>query len=93
MRPVLAPAQLAGQLHALRLAARERGRALAQPDVAQADVDQGQEQAVEPRVRVEHGWASATVMSRTSAMRAAVVEDLERLAVVAAGRGTPRSCT
>ena len=36
----LALAQFAGQLHALRLAAGERGGALAQVHVAEADIDQ-----------------------------------------------------
>ena len=38
--PGVALAKLQRQLHALRLAARQRGRALAQLDVAQADVEQ-----------------------------------------------------
>ena len=55
--PGRAPAQLAGQLHPLRLAARERRRRLAQADVAQADVDQGLHVAGDGRLALEEARA------------------------------------
>ncbi len=51
----LALAQLAGQLHALRFAAGERGRALAQVHVAEADVDQRLQLLLELRHVGQHG--------------------------------------
>ena len=79
----VALAQFQRQLHALRLAAAERGGGLAQTDVAQAHVQQGLQLArqgghgAEEAVSVFHG--------QFQHLRdvAALVEDLQRFAVVA----------
>ena len=79
----VALAQLQPQLDALRLAAGQRGGALPQADVAQAHVQQGLELArnrrhgAEEAVRVLHRHVQHLVDV------AALVEDLQRLAVVA----------
>ena len=74
--------QLLGELDALRLAARERGRRLAQVDVAQAHVVQGLELVLDLRdVRKEgQGFRDRHVEHVADGL--AVVGDLERLAVV-----------
>ena len=83
MRPVARRRQLGGQLDALRLAARERGRRLAEADVAEPDVVQRLEllligghrlEEVE-RLRHRHLEHLGDVL--------ALVAHLERLAVVA----------
>ena len=53
MRPVERFDELARELHALRLAARQRGRGLAEGDVAEAHVGQGLEGAADLRVVLE----------------------------------------
>ena len=82
--PGVALRQLGRELHALRLAAGERRRALAEVDVAEPDVVQ--------RLRASGGCAagsrrrrsaSSTVSSSTSAMLMPAEAHLERLAVVA----------
>ena len=81
--PGVALGQLERELHALRLAAGERGRRLAERDVAEADVEQRRELArdrghrLEERVRLldRHREHFVDVL--------ALVADLERLAVVA----------
>ena len=47
--PGVGPGQLGGQLHALGLAAGERGRGLAEREVAQPDVVQGLQDPADPR--------------------------------------------
>ncbi len=53
MRPVARLAQLLRELDALRLAARERGRLLADMDVVEADAAQEREHVAHPRHRLE----------------------------------------
>jgi hypothetical protein len=60
--------QFGGELDALRLAAGQGGRGLAQPDVAQAHVDQRLEVPVDRGHRREELRASSIGMSRTSAI-------------------------
>ena len=60
--------QLGGELDALRLAARERGRGLAEADVAQADVVQRLQASAIVGTFSKNSSASSTVMSSTSAM-------------------------
>ena len=80
--PRIALGQLAGQLHALRLAPRERRRALAEVDVGETHVHQGLQLAGEDRHGVEelagllHGHLEHLVDVP------ALVADIERLAVV-----------
>jgi hypothetical protein len=65
--PGVALAQLQRQLHALRLAARQRGGALAQADVAQAHVEQRLQLARDGAGTArEEACASSTVRSSTS---------------------------
>ena len=80
----LAPGQLAGQLHALRLPAGERGRALPQAEVAQAHVHEGAQEAVQAGVRHQHGLRLRHREVQDVGHCAALVQDLEGLAVVAA---------
>ena len=65
VRPTL---QLGRELDALRLAAREGRRALAEPHVAEADIDEGLQVAVDRRDRLEELGRLAIGMSSTSAM-------------------------
>ena len=78
-------AQLLGELDALRLAARERGRRLAELDVAEARRRCRVSQLVadRPARASKNSSASSTVMSSTSAIDLPLVADLQRLAVVA----------
>ena len=84
MRPVARSRQLLGELDALRLAARQRRRLLADLDVAEADLA-----SASPACRAPTGTAaknstpSSTVMSRTSAIDLPLNVHLQRLAVVA----------
>ncbi len=55
MRPVWRLREFARQLHALRFAAGERGRALAEVDVAEADIDQRLQLLAHLRHVGEHG--------------------------------------
>ena len=75
--------QLLRKLHALRLAARERGGALAQVDVAQPHVMQGLQLVLDARDVGEEG--QGLVHGHVQHVRdgLAVVGDLERLPVVA----------
>ena len=83
MRPVSRLRQLERQLDALRLAAGQRRRALAEADVAEADVEQRLQLARD----VRHGAEVAVrVLDRQVEHVGdvlALVEDLQRLAVVA----------
>ena len=64
-----APRQLGGELDALRLAAAQRGRRLAEPDVAEADVHQRLQLGADLRAPPGRPRsASSTVISSTSAM-------------------------
>src|SRR5258707_9133623 len=80
----LAPAQLPGELHALGFSTLDRGRALPEADVAEPHVDEGEEQAVEPWVRLEHGLGLRYRHVEQVGDATASVEDLQGLAVVAA---------
>ena len=63
------PRELGRELDALRLAARQRRRRLAEVDVAEADVDERLELGADVRARAEkNSSASSIVISRTSAM-------------------------
>ena len=83
MRPVSRRRQFLGQLHALRLAARQRGRRLAELDVAQADVDQRLQLARQRRHRLEQLQRVLDGHLQHVVDVVALVEDLQRLAVVA----------
>ena len=71
------------QLHALRFAAGQRGRRLAELDVAQADVDQRLELARDRRHRLEQLQRVLDRHLQHVVDAVALVEDLQRLAVVA----------
>ena len=75
--------EFAGELHALRLAAGERRRALAQADVGKADVQQGVELALQHRHRVEEraGLLDGHVQHFVDVL--ALVAHFQGLAVVA----------
>ena len=75
--------ELERELHALRLAARERGRALAELDVAEAHVEQRLELARDRRHRVEEFVRLLHRHLQHLVDVLALVADLERLAVVA----------
>jgi hypothetical protein len=60
--------QLGGQLDALRLAARQLGGRLAQPQVAQADGAQQAQRALDRGSASKKACASSTVRPSTSAM-------------------------
>ena len=64
----LALLQLTGELHALGLAAGERGRRLAQADVAEAHVEERLQLALDAGMFSKKCRASSTVMSSTSEM-------------------------
>ena len=68
MCPVDRRLQLRGQLHPLRLATGQGGCRLAQPDVAQAHVDQGLQMAGDGRYGAKNPSASSHESSSTSAM-------------------------
>ena len=69
MRPVARLRQLLGELDALRLAARERGRLLADMDVVEADaVQQSPARRATRGTALKNSSASSTVMSSTSAI-------------------------
>src|SRR4029079_5174616 len=79
--------ELERELDALRLAARERRRALAEADVAEADVEESLQL---PRDRRHRAEERVRVFDRELEHLGdvpALVEDLERLAVVAAAGG------
>jgi hypothetical protein len=78
-----APAELAGQLDPLRLAARQGRRRLAQPDVAQADVDQRLHVAGDGRLLGEEGERLLAGQVEHVGDGLAPEGDLERVAVVA----------
>ena len=81
--PGRAAAQLAGQLHPLGLAARERGCRLAQAHVAQPDVDQCLHVTGDRRLALEEGQRLLTRHVEHVGDRLAPEGDLERVAVVA----------
>src|SRR5712691_11047492 len=81
--PGVALRELERQLHALRLAARERRRRLAQPHVAQADVDQRLQLSGDRRNRGEEAGRLAHGHLQHFVDVAALVAHLQRLAVVA----------
>jgi hypothetical protein len=81
--PGVALAELERQLHALRLAAGQRGRALAQADVAQAHVEQGLQLAGDGGHGAEEGVRVLDRHLQHLGDVAALVQDLQRLAVVA----------
>ena len=61
--------QLERELHALRLAAGERGGALPEPDVAEAHLEQRLRACLAiAGTAAKNSWASSTVMSSTSWM-------------------------
>ena len=68
MSLVARAAELGRDLQPLGLAARERGRRLAQPEVAEADVLQHAQPAGELGCAAKNSTASSTVMASTSAM-------------------------
>src|SRR5690606_1473038 len=75
--------QLGGELDALRLAAGERGRGLAEPDVAQPDVVERGQVALARRDRVEELQGLLDRHVEDLGDRLALVVDLQGLAVVA----------
>ncbi len=79
----VAARQLLGQLDALRLAAGQRGRALAQLDVAQAHVHQRFQLAGDRRHRLEQLQRILDGHFQHVVDVEALVEDLQRFAVVA----------
>ena len=83
MRAGLALGELAGQLHALRLAAGERGGRLAEMDVAEADIDQRLQLLPDLRDVVEHGQRVFDGEIEDVGDGVAVELDRERLLVVA----------
>ena len=76
-------AEFGRELHALRLAARERGRRLSELDVAEAHVAQALEHAPDLRVRLEEADRVLDRRLEDVGDRLAAVADLERLARVA----------
>ena len=87
-----APAQLRGELDALGLAAGQRGRGLAELDIAEPDVVQRLQRAARSAGCSRRSRsASSTLIARTSAIVLALVRDLERLAVVPRDRCRPRT--
>ena len=84
MRPVPRLRQLLRQLHALRLAARQRRRRLAELDVAEADVLQRAQLVGDGREVLEQRQRLIDRQLEDVGDRLAAVLDLERLAVVAA---------
>ena len=82
--PAARPLQLGGELDALRLAAAELGRRLAEPQVAEPDVAQRLEAARRrPARRRGTSAASSTVMAEHVGDVLVAVGDLEGLGVVA----------
>src|SRR5690606_8343967 len=75
--------ELLGELHALGLAARERGRRLAEADVAEADLEQRLQRPGDPRYRLEERGRLLDRLLEHVGDRVAAVADRERLAVVA----------
>ena len=84
MRPVPRLRQLLGELHALRLAARQRRRRLPELDVAEADVLQRPQLVGDRREVLEQRQRLIDGQLEHVGDRLAAVLDLERLAVVAA---------
>ena len=82
--PGVALAELLRELHALRLAAGQRGRVLAELDVAQAHIHQRLELARKRRHRLEEGQRVLDGHVEHFVDAATLVADLQRLAVVAA---------
>ena len=83
MRPVDRFCSSDGQLDPLRLAAREGRRRLAEPDVAEADVDEGPHVPGDRRDRREEVHRLLDRHVQDLGDRLALVVHLERLAVVA----------
>jgi hypothetical protein len=83
--------QLGGQLDALGLTTRERRRRLAEPDVAQAHVDERLQVPGDGRHRREELGGLLDRHVEHVGDRLALEVDLEGLAVVARSRGTPRT--
>ena len=83
VRPGVALRQLQRELDALRLAARQRRRRLAERDVAQAHVEQRRELARDRRHRLEERERLLDRHRQHFVDVLALVADLERLAVVA----------
>src|SRR5438270_40153 len=81
--PGVALRELERQLHALRLAARERRRRLAEPHIAQSDVDQRLQLSGDRRNRGEEARRLAHGQLQYFVDVAALVAHLQRLAVVA----------
>ena len=81
--PGVALRELERQLHALRLAARERRRRLAQPHIAQSDVDQRLQLPGDRRDRGEEAGRLAHGQLQHFVDVASLVAHLQRLAVVA----------
>ena len=79
----VASRQLLGQLHPLRFAAGQSGRALAELDVAQAHVDQGLELARDRRHRFEQLQRLLDGHLQHVVDAVALVQDVQGLAVVA----------
>ena len=75
--------QLGGELDALRLAAGQRRRRLAEPDVAQADLDERLQVAADRRDRLEELGGLLDRHVEDLGDRLALEVHLERLAVVA----------
>ena len=82
--PGVAARQLEGELHALRLAARQRGGALPEADVAQAHVGQGLQLARDGGDRGEERQGLLHRHPQHLVDRPPLVADLQGLAVVAA---------
>src|ERR1700722_8288101 len=80
----LALRKLAGELHALGFAAGERGRGLAEMDVAEADVDQRLQLDVDGRDVFEDGQRVADRQIEQVGDGVAVELDRERLLIVTA---------
>ena len=83
MCPVGRSAELGGQLDPLGFAAGQGRRRLAEPDVAEAHVDQGLQVPRDRRLRAKKSSASSHDMSSTSAMVLPRKRDLQGVAVVA----------
>uniref|UniRef100_A0A914YSX1 Uncharacterized protein n=1 Tax=Panagrolaimus superbus TaxID=310955 RepID=A0A914YSX1_9BILA len=79
----IAARQFLGQLHALCFTTGQRGRALAQLDVAQADVDQCFQLACDRRHRLEQLQCILDGHFQHVVDVEALVQDLQRFAVVA----------
>jgi hypothetical protein len=88
-----APRQLGRQLHPLRLAAGQRRRRLAEVDVAEADVVERLQLRRRLRARAEELERLLDGHLEDLGDRAALVVDLEGLAVVALPPCTPRTGT